>query len=119
MPSLAAPALDARTNCRPQARDWRSLMVVVALGIAVDASAKKLAGRLPLGSSHHVVGPLALRHVEHAGIELRNLPAGHVIPVAIGVVILALTVCFGALADVFLLVGFVGDDRRKRAHRPL
>jgi signal peptidase II len=44
----------------------------------------------------HLVGPLSLRHVENPGIEVSYLAGGHVIPIVIGLVILALVVCFSA-----------------------
>ena len=104
MPDGADLEVEMHATVRPRAHEWRWFLLVLACGVAVDSAAKALVRGRPLGSTRHVVGPLSVRHVENPGIGIGYLAAGRVVPIVIGLVILALVVCFsawGAIHPVF------------------
>lgn len=70
---------------------------VATAGIVADQVTKAASRRLlPIGDLRHAAGPLFLRRVENPGIAWSALPAGNVVPVVVGVLIVALLTVFGA-----------------------
>lgn len=79
----------------PRARQWVVWLVVATAGIVADQASKAGARAvLPIGQLRRAAGPLFLRRVENPDIAVSALPAGNVIPVVIGVLIVALLATF-------------------------
>jgi len=92
-------------DLRPGVLLWAVFVGVATAGVVADQVSKARARTLlPIGDLGHAAGPLFLRRVENPGVAWNALPAGNVIPVVVGALILALLAIFvawGRLHPVF------------------
>lgn len=82
------------SSLRPRPRHWLTFAATVGAGVAADQVTKAQAAALPLGGLRRAAGPLFLRHAENPGIALGALPAGDIVPLVVGLLILCLLAVF-------------------------